>query len=198
MKKIKINKEQLTSPQVINTIAEHIRSGRVMVYPTDTVYGIGCLATDDRAVNEVYRIKKRERNKPLLVLVDSLNMATDHFYINKRQKEILKQYWPGPYSFILKEKGKLSSILVGDSDTIGVRLPKNDFVTKMIHRAGAPVVSTSLNISGERILDQVNDIEKIFTEYSPDVVVDVGKIENTRPSKLMDLTDSNDPKILRG
>jgi L-threonylcarbamoyladenylate synthase len=197
MKVIKADKEKLNSSQIIDTVAESIRSGQVIVYPTDTVYGIGCLATDDKAVNRVYRTKKRSKNKPLLVLVGDLDMAKDFFEINGLQEKILKQYWPGPYSFLLKEKGKLSPTLSGNGRVIGVRLPKSDFVIRMVNRAGAPVVSTSLNVSGEKILTRLDNMEKIFTDDLPDLAVDFGKIENRTPSKLMDLTDPGNIKILR-
>ncbi|MFW5888345.1 MAG: L-threonylcarbamoyladenylate synthase, partial [Patescibacteria group bacterium] len=140
MRVIKADKEKLNSSQIIDTVADSIRSGQVIIYPTDTVYGIGCLATDDKAVNRVYRIKKRSKDKPLLVLVGDLDMAKDFFEIDALQEKILKQYWPGPYSFLLKEKGKLSPILSENRRVVGVRLPKNDFVIRMVNRAGAPVV----------------------------------------------------------
>jgi L-threonylcarbamoyladenylate synthase len=198
MKVIKANKEQLISPQFINTMADHIKAGRVIVYPTDTVYGIGCLATDDKAVDKIYRIKERGKDKPLLVLVDSLDMAKDYFYINSRQEEVLKQHWPGPYSFILKEKGRFSHILAGNKRAVGVRLPKNDFITKMVYRAGTPVVSTSFNISGQKVASRVDKIEEMFMDCLPDIVLDIGRIENRKPSKLMDLTNPDGIKVLRG
>lgn len=179
-------------------VSSYVLAGKVIVYPTDTVYGLGCLATDDEAVTRVYRIKKREFDKPLLVLASDMEMVERFFWVTPGQRGVLNRYWPGPYSFILEEKGKLSPVLTGGKGTAGVRLPKNEFLIKMIDRVKAPVVSTSLNVSGREVLDRVDDLEREFGRRRPDIILNAGGMKQGKPSTLMDLTDPGDINILRG
>lgn len=197
MKRIKIDPQHLCSEEIIEKAVQRLRNKEVIVYPSDTVYGLGCLSTSDQAVERVYDIKQREKHKPFLVLVSDMEMAFDFFHIDKRQKEVLDNYWPGPYTFLLKEKDSLSPLLPGEDGAIGVRLPKNDFIIRMVDRVGEPVVSTSLNLSGRDVLDSPDSIESEFGHHLPDMVIDVGEIEGGTPSTLMDLTDPESLRILR-
>lgn len=197
MKRIKIDPQDLCSEKVIEEAAQRLKNKEVIVYPTDTVYGFSCLSTSDQAVERIYEMKQREKHKPFLVLVSNMEMVSDFFYIDEAQKKILKEYWPGTYTFLLKEKDYLSPLLPGEDGATGVRLPKNDFIIKMVDRVGEPIVSTSLNLSGRDILDSPEDIEAEFGHDLPDLVIDAGEMEGGTPSTLIDLTDPGDLKVLR-
>ncbi|MFA6106393.1 MAG: L-threonylcarbamoyladenylate synthase [Patescibacteria group bacterium] len=197
MERIKIN---FKSPgkKEIDLIVNFLNQGKVIAYPTDTVYGLGCLATDAKAVRKIFKIKKREKKKPLLILVKSLAMAKKYCRINKKQDEYLKMAWSRsvPLSVVLESRGNLPRILRGGGRSIAVRLPKNDFLIKIIKKTGAPLVSTSLNLSGEPLIKDVSETEKIFKQYRPDLVIDAGELK-AKPSRLVDLRDINHVKILR-
>ena len=207
MKKIKINLNNITKEQ-INIIAEYFKRGRVIVYPTDTIYGLGCLATNKKAISKIYEIKQRNKNKPLLILASSFTMIKKYCYVSKRQYEYLQTIWfgppkfskigarPGPVSVILKKRKLLPDELNSGSDSIAARFPKSVFLVKLIKRVGAPIVSTSANISGRKSLSNVDNIEKYFGANKPDLIVDAGKLKR-KPSKLIDVRDVDDIKILR-
>mgnify|MGYP000173217068 CR=1 FL=1 len=197
MRTIKVEQEELLSDKVIEEVARRIKEGEVIAYPTDTVYGLGCSSTADEPIERVYRIKQRDKDKPLLVLVSDRKMASDFFHIDRRQQQVLDRYWPGPYTFLLREKGYLSSILAGNDRIVGARLPKNEFIIKMVNRVREPIVSTSLNIAGREILTSPVDIEKEFSHCLPDLAVDIGRLTPKRTSTLMDITDPSNIKVLR-
>jgi L-threonylcarbamoyladenylate synthase len=195
MKTIKININNFKK-QEIGLIADFLKKGKVIVCPTDTIYGLDCLATDKKAINKIYRIKKREKKKPLLVLVSDWKMFGKYFFVNAKQKKYLRQVWPGKVSAILSHKGLFpANLSVGFSGT-AVRLPKSNFLVKMIKAAGVPLVSTSLNLSQQPHLDNVDNLEKYFKAVKPDLIINSGILKG-RPSRLVDLTDADDIKILR-
>ncbi len=195
MKKIKVNINKITKEQ-IDVIIEHLQQGKVIAYPTDTIYGLGCLATDKKAIKMIYKIKQRNKSTPLLILVGSYTMLKKYCYVNKLQYEYLKNIWPSPISAILRKRKTLPEALTGGMKSVAVRLPKNKFLIKIIKRAGKPIVSTSINISGRKSLTDVDNIEKYFGAEKPDLVVDAGELKG-KPSRLIDVRDVDDIKILR-
>jgi L-threonylcarbamoyladenylate synthase len=192
---IKINLEKITK-QEIGLIAGFLKKGKVIVYPTDTIYGLGCLASEKKAINKVYRIKKREKKKPLLVLISDFKMLSGYFLVDKKQTAYLRKVWPGMISVILNKKKLLSNELSAGLSSVAVRLPKSRFLTKMIKEAGGPIVSTSLNLSGEKPVEIVDNLSKYFKGAKPDFVVDAGILDG-KPSKLIDLRDVENIKVLR-
>lgn len=177
----------------IDKIAKIFSQGGVVVYPTDTVYGIGCLVNNQRAKNKIYKIKNRERAKPFLILVSDLEMAQKYFEINSDQLKYLKQHWPGPISFLLKSKKSLNQ---NQDKGMVVRLPKNDFLTKLIERIACPITSTSLNLSGKQTLKEVDSLDSCFDTSQIDLVVNAGALTG-KPSSIVDLRDFNNIKVIR-
>ena len=194
---LKINPKKITSAELALIVKSLLR-GEVIVYPTDTIYGIGCLATNTKAIQKIKAIKKRDPNKPLLILVSSLYMAKKYCFVSKKQELILKELWSGhrPTSIILKHRNLLSKELIPKQEGIAVRLPKSDFLRKMIRTAGTPIVSTSFNISGEAVWNQVAFLaDKKLSKSDHDLVIDGGELNN-KASKIIDLT-SDTIKIIR-
>lgn len=191
----KINKEQ------VDLAINYLKAGKIIVYPTDTVYGLGCLATDVKAIKKIYAIKKRDKNKPLLILAKDIEMAKKYCFLSKEQEKYIKELKLGrkPVSFILKKKNKLPKELSGGQDSIAVRLPdllKNHFLTKILEEVESPIVSTSLNISGRKNLNRPSRLENYFTKEKPDLVIDAGVLK-AKPSRLVDIRDLGDIKTLR-
>ncbi|MBD3248182.1 threonylcarbamoyl-AMP synthase, partial [Candidatus Falkowbacteria bacterium] len=106
MEKIKINFKD-TSKKDIEQIADFLKKGKTIAYPTDTVYGLGCLATNKKAIKKVFQIKKRDKSKALLVLVKSWCMLKKYFKVSAGEERILRSFWPGPVSVLLRSKGLL-------------------------------------------------------------------------------------------
>src|SRR3989338_9237485 len=134
MQTIKINPNSITKEQVA-LIADRLNHGQVVAYPTDTIYGLGCDARNTEAIRRVNKIKGKTKPKPLLVLISDFKMLRRYCFINLEQEKYLNSVWPGPVTVILKRRPNLPDELTGGLNTIAVRLPKNDFLTKIISQA---------------------------------------------------------------
>lgn len=196
MKVIIINSKNI-SENDINEIAGHILKGDVLAYPTDTVYGLGCIATNEKSVEKIFKIKKRNRNKPLLILVKSFCMLRKYCYVSNKQYNYLKSVWPGPVTVILKSRANLPENVTAGLENIAVRLPKDDFLTKIIKRVNIPLISTSLNVTGKKPVNNIKNILKYFTGLKPDLVIDDKDFVEKKPSKIIDITDINNIKLIR-
>ncbi len=198
MNKISINPNKLDNKD-LDLIVDYIKRGKVIVYPTDTIYGMGCDATNRKAIDKLRQIKKRDKKKPLLVLVKSFCQLKRYFYVTAKQNEYLHKLWHSfkPASVILKKRNGFPLNLAPDKEGVAVRLPKNDFLIKILKKADVPIVSTSLNFSGEKPLFNVSKIDKYFEGNKPDLVIDVNKDLKGKPSKLINLMDIKNIEILR-
>ena len=195
MEIIKINPNDISREQ-IDIIVNFLNNGKVIAYPTDTIYGLGCDARNVKAVNKIYSIKEREKKKPMIILAASIAMVKRYCYVTKKQEEYLGKIWPGSVTVILKSKKLLAGILAGSEGTQSVRLPDNDFLLKIIKQLKAPIVSTSLNKSGEEPVKEIKDIEKYFSGSKPDLIIDGGKLGG-KPSRVVDIRDMDNINVLR-
>jgi L-threonylcarbamoyladenylate synthase len=172
-------------------LIEEINEGKIFIYPTDTVYGIGCDASNDNAVKKIFEIKKRE-SKPLLVIAPSKEWIFENCDVNIEQTEQINSKLPGPVSFILKLKKSaienkiISNNLLCGKNTIGVRIPDSKF-TSLITQLNKPFVTTSVNISGEKDALNLEDIPREFLSQV-DYVVDSDESMSGKSSNIFDLT----------
>ena len=157
-------------------------SGKIFIYPTDTIYGIGCDATNSKLVRKIRELKKRE-NKPFSVIAPSKKWIYDNCVLTGEGRSWMKKL-PGPYTFVLKMKKKCVSEEVA-KEKIGVRIPANEF-TKKVRSFGKPFVTTSVNISGEPSLKNPNKLKNSISK-GVDYLVDAGTIQG-KPSIVVDLS----------
>ncbi|MFZ2154294.1 MAG: L-threonylcarbamoyladenylate synthase [Candidatus Moraniibacteriota bacterium] len=188
------------SPQSIDGVIDAINQSGVVIIPTDTVYGLSALAKDKRAVEKIYTIKKRDRKKPLIVLMKSFCMLREYCFLNQQQYNYLKKALTGKraVTVILKNKSKELAHLVGANQTLAIRIPQqSDFLMQLLKKLKKPIVSTSLNLSGEKeILDLTNSAGgKIIKQVQ--FVMDVGKLKKRQPSKIVDISNIPTVKIIR-
>ncbi len=195
MQTLKIDLEKVTGEQ-IDLIVDYLKRGLVVAYPTDTVYGLGCDARNADAIKKINKIKGEKGNKPLLILISDFKMLKKYCFASPPQTDYLKKIWPGPVTAILKRRPNLPKELTGGLNSLAVRLPKNDFLIKIINEVGFPIVSTSLNKKGDKPLRNPQNLEKHF-KYLPDLAVDAGEYEKTKPSRLIDLRDVKNIKVIR-
>jgi len=184
------------SAEQIDLIVDYLKRGKVIVYPTDTVYGLGCDARNVNAIKRINKIKGKKGNKPLLILISDFKMLKKYCFASPPQTDYLKKIWPGPVTVILKRRPILPKELTGGLNSLAARLPENDFLIKIIDKVGWPIVSTSLNKKGEKPLTNMLNLEKHF-KHLPDLVIDAGECKRTKPSRLMDIRDVKNIKILR-
>lgn len=181
-------------------VKNYLLKGSIVVIPTDTIDGISARADDMRAVAKVYKIKKREKDKSLLILVASMNMLRKYCHLNSLQEQVLKEIWQQdrPTSVLLKQKKKLASNL-SSNDFLAVRLPKNDFLRKLIKSLGVPIVSTSLNLSGQKNMSAGQAL-KVFKDSSQlSLVVNdhKNKYSTIKASRLLSIDKKGALKIIR-
>lgn len=140
-----------------------IRDGGIVVFPTETVYGIGVDALNNSAIEKLYNIKKRPHKKPISVLVSDFEMIKKVAKeISEIEWKIIKNFFPGPLTIVLTKKESISDILTGGEETIGVRMPDNQIALKLIEYVGNPVATSSANISGEISGIDIKNIKKTF------------------------------------
>ena len=172
--------------------------GRAVVYPTDTLYALGVNIFDTEAIRKLFTIKKRPDRKPIPVIVGSISMAKAIAEIDKKREKVLKSFWPGPFTFILKKRPVVSYLLTAGRNTIALRIPDSTFCQMLVSDFEGPVTATSANISGEETSQDPREIIERFEreECRPDLVVDAGVLPQSDPSTIIDIT-GNMPKILR-
>lgn len=197
--KVNLNKY---SPTNIKFIAGALKKGQVLALPTDTIYGLSCLANDEKAIKKIKKIKKNDQNKPLSILVSDLAMLNKYVYLSADQKNKLEKIWQPaarPTTVILKHRRKLPAVLTGKSDGLAARLPKLDFLIKILEEVKQPIVSTSLNISGQPVINNLKNLDKYFLEKSnrPDLIVDAGICRRQKASRILDLREDTKSFILR-
>ncbi len=199
MKQIKLN---LNNQAQINKTAEIaagvLKNGGVVVYPTDTLYGLGADAFNENAIVKVQKIKKQDRNKPISVVVKDIKMARKIACIDSKVEKILNRIWPGPITVVLRKKDIIPYILTGAGETVAIRISDNKFISALFSKIDFPVTATSANISGENNLLKPEEIVKKLSEEktSPDLFINTGEIKNPAASTIVDLT-TGIPKIIR-
>jgi L-threonylcarbamoyladenylate synthase len=176
---------------------EVIQNGGIILYPTDTVWGIGCDATNAEAVKKIYALKQREESKSMIVLINGEKMMYNVF------KDIPETAWQildlseKPTTLILDNPRNVAANIIADDKTLGVRMVKEPFCFKLMERMKRPLVSTSANISG-------NVTPKSFKEISPEIIKGVDYVVNLhhdkicdKPSTIIKLSLDNQVKIIR-
>lgn len=180
----------------MSTIVGILQRGGVIVYPTDTFYGLGANCFLKKAIQRIYRLKRRESSKPLSALVSNREMVhslavevPSLFWV------LIEQFWPGPLTLVLKASSDLPVEMLGPGDSVGIRLPDVSWLRGLIEEANFPITATSANISGEREIEDPQKIKDIFSG-KVDLIIDGGKTSGILPSTVVDLSSSR-PKILR-
>lgn len=183
-------------PRQIKTIIDCLQSGGVIIYPTDTIYGLGCDIFQHKAIERICRIKNVDPQKAQLSFIchDLSDLSTYTKSISTPLYRLLKQHLPGPYTFILPASKEVPKILKSKKDTIGLRVPDNIIARTIIQELGHPILSASL--PGEMV-EEYTDPELMHDNFKKlvDLVVD-GGIGGMIPSTIVDCTDE-EPVIVR-
>jgi len=199
MKYIKLDPQKIRQTE-LKLITDSLLSGQIVFLPSDTVYGLSVRADESRVIKKLRRFKGRDDDKPLLILVSSFRMLKQYFLISREQESYLRKIWnqkSRPSTIILKDRGLLPSDLNQRRDGLAVRLPKSEFLIKIITASGVPLVSTSANLSGQEPIKNPQDIKSALGQKKPQLIIDGGKCLKTRASRLLDLREYPQIKILR-
>src|SRR4030042_582203 len=183
--------------KIVKIAAKAIKAGKVAIFPTDTVYGLTADATDKKAVERIFKIKKRDKGKPVPIFVRDIRAAKKISEINKKQERFLKGAWPGKVTAVLRLRKKCM-IYGSGRRTVALRVPNYKFVDYLLLAAKVPLVGTSANISGKPESTKIRNVISQFEnqKLKPDSIIDAGNLKRSLFSTVIDLTSPR-MKILR-
>lgn len=180
----------------IKKVAAIIKNGGLVLFPTETVYGIGTNGLDEKAVKKLYEIKKRDRKNPINLLVGNIEMIEEIAQdISSLEYELMETFFPGPFTIILKRKKIVPDIITANSDFVGIRMPSGIIAKKLVDAAGIPIAAPSANISGQPSGTNLMDIIDEFSSHI-DFAIDGGNSKIGVESTIVRVID-NIPHILR-
>ncbi|MGM0932557.1 MAG: L-threonylcarbamoyladenylate synthase [Bacteroidota bacterium] len=189
--------EENPSPKLINKVVESLKNGGLVIYPTDTVYGMGCDITNTSALEKIAQIKgvKLEKANFSFICEDLSNLSDYVKQIDTATFKILKRTLPGPYTYILPGNNNLPNVFK-KKETVGIRVPDNNICRALVSALGNPIVSTSIRDDDE-VLEYTTDPELIKEKWDNlvDIVIDGGYGDNI-PSTVIDLT-TPEPEVIR-
>jgi len=176
-------------PRQINRIVDTLRQGGVIVYPTDTIYGLGCDIFNAKGIKRIYQVKQRDARKPFSFICSDISDVANYCQVSNFAYKILKRHLPGPYTFVLDATRQVPGLLTTKQKTVGIRIPDNPIALAIVRELGHPLVTTSANTSGD---DPVNDPEEIAIRFGKavDMVVDGGILMGDS-STVISLVDDN-------
>lgn len=182
----------------IAEVVELLKKGGLILYPTDTVWGIGCDATNADAVKKIYDLKKREESKSMIVLMDSLDRVTLNFNDLPMVAYELLEVADKPLTLILDSPKNVAANIVSEENTLAIRVVNHDFCRAVCRKLARPLVSTSANISGEDTPMKFEDISQVIKD-GVDMVIDrkYEKGATRKPSSIIRLANNNSVTIIR-
>ncbi len=180
----------------LNECVTTLKNGGIVIFPTDTVYGIGTNAFCKQSVKKIYQIKNRPNEKPLSILVSSKEEIDKYAIIeNDIEKRIIEKFMPGAITIILKRKKGVLDYIAPGTDTIGIRIPDNDIILQILKNVNFPIVAPSANISGCPSGTQLSDILNDF-KNKVNICIDGGKCKISQSSTIIQVVNNN-VEILR-
>lgn len=190
-----IKQNTKTIPKAVNVL----KKGGLVIFPSETTYGVAADATNIKAIKKLNSYKKRPFGKPYSVAVSSIKMARKYVFLNETAKNIYKEFLPGPVTVVSQGKHKLAKGVESETGTLGIRISSYPLITKVVKLLGVPVTATSANASYMKrpykisdILENISDKQKSLI----DLIIDAGELPHNEPSTVIDTTIDN-PVVLR-
>jgi L-threonylcarbamoyladenylate synthase len=183
---------------IVQNACAILQHGGVVVCATDTGYLLGVDGLNPEAIRKIYQIKERSFDKPIHLVVSDMTMAKILAYIHPEAEQVFQRFMPGPLTLIVKKKPIVPDLLVGGLESVGLRMPDNEFLLRLVKAVGKPVTATSANRSGK---STPYTVEQVLTELGDaveqvDLIIDQGETQHAMPSTILDLSHTP-PKILR-
>ncbi len=188
MKTIKLKTNNIN--QVINNTITTLKSNGLVIFPSDTVYGLLCDAESSKAVQKLILFKNRPPGKAISVFCD-FKLINKLVKINKQQQEIIKEILPGPFTVIIPSRHIVNKLLESEKECLGIRIPSFQMINRLIQEYGKPLTATSANLAGR---SPHYSVSSLFSEISKkqadliDLIVDAGTLPRNKPSTVVDLT----------
>jgi len=180
----------------IERAADILLEGGTVVFPTDTVYGLGAIASSDEAVEKIFDIKGRDKQKPINVLIADFEDILKVAEIPSREEgKLMEKFWPGPLTLILKRKEGVANAASSNGETIGVRMPNSEIARNLIREVGFPLATTSVNLAGDQPAVKASEIDEKVAE-KVDFILENDENLSEVASTIVEFKDGK-PEILR-
>ena len=173
-----------------------LRAGQVIVYPTDTLYGLGADIFNENAIKKVFKIKKRGENNPLPVAVSNIKELEKIAIVDDKSRCLIKTFLPGKLTIVLKKKKNVSDLVTGGLDKVAIRIPDNKIALDLLSKFG-PITATSANIHGKKPPVNISDISIQLKVSDIAVYIDDGKLDG-KPTTIVDMTEKPFKIIRKG
>lgn len=184
---------------MVERLVSLLARGGVAAVPTDTVYGLIADIGRESAVKKIFRIKARSHLKAAPVFVRDIAMAKEYAYVDLKTSRLLEELWPGQTTAVLRKRDIMPDYVTGGAKTVGLRIPYYPFLQTILAEFPRPLIGTSANLSGSEPAGSATEVQQIFKRRipRPDMVIDAGPLPPSPPSTVLDLTNPDNPKILR-
>ncbi len=180
--------------RLIRKVVEILRNGGIIVYPTDTVYGIGCDLFNKRGIEKIYEIKRRSTKQPFSFVCADLKDISSYAQVSDYAYRTMRRLLPGAYTFVLEASRLVPKILLTKRKTVGIRVPDNNICLALVKELGHPIISTSATTEEDEILSDPAEIENKY-RHAVDIVID-GGILASQKSSVVSLVDDI-PDVIR-
>jgi tRNA threonylcarbamoyl adenosine modification protein (Sua5/YciO/YrdC/YwlC family) len=180
--------------RLIRKVADVLKGGAVIGYPTDTIYGVGCDLFHPEAIRKIHRLKKLDGKKPLSFICADLKDISQYAYVSNQAYKLMKRLLPGAYTFVLKATKLVPKIALTKQKTVGIRIPDNKICLALVKALGNPIISTSVYKPNEGLYNDPEEIDERFGRQL-DLVIDGGIIVAAH-SSIVDFTDDA-PRVIR-
>ena len=190
---IKINSHN-PQQRLIKRTVDVLKAGGIVVYPTDTHYGIGCDIMNKKAIERIYKLKQRNRNTPFSFICSDLKNISHYAKVSNYAYKTMRRLLPGPYTFILEGSKLVPKIMLTKRKTAGIRVPDNKICMALVEALGNPIITTSATMPDGSILDNASLIHDIFKNRI-DIVIDGSIVPGSASSVISLIND--EPEILR-
>lgn len=187
--------------EVIRKTVKVLKDGGVVVFPSDTVYGLAVDATNQKAVNKLLAFKDRPTGKAISVMVADEKMAREYVELSENGKNIYRNLLPGPFTVISKGKHMVASGIEAENGTLGIRIPDNKLMRELARVFGKPITATSANMAGKKSCYTIGALMRQLSKRKiemVDLVIDGGKLANNKPSTVIDSTEPEIKVLRRG
>ncbi len=183
-------------PELVEAAVRVLREGGVIVYPTETLYGLGADALREPAVRRVFEIKGRPARQPIPIIIAEEGMLDRvAASVPDVARELAAVFWPGPLTLVLRARPELPRVLLGGGDTVGVRVSGSRLCRELSRLLDGPITATSANVSGGSDLRTAEEVAKVLGD-KVDLILDAGPARTDRPSTIVDCT-GRVPRVLR-
>lgn len=186
---------KLISPDNLSEAVMALQNGQTVVFPTETSYGLGCDASNQNAVDQIFKIKGRKSDKPLLVVVPNIEMAKKYLIWNEQLEDLANKFWPGALTVVgeFNKKESLGVGVVAADNTIAVRVTNRLILKFLAIELGKPVVATSANLSDTGDVYNSKQIVSMFSDKTekPDIIVDAGELPSNPPTTIVSVVNNN-------